>query len=207
MSTSPAGQSSMPLNTSVKSNPAWLTRLVRFDLDLTNRLRLPSTGSPWWTPAAILAHSGDSWIWAVGIGLIWLLRIGGPFWHHYSAILETSIVVQALLVFALKQIIRRERPHGEWGSIYRQYDPHSFPSGHAARAFLLAVLAVHLGPAWFGWLIALWAPLVCISRVLTGVHYVSDILGGIVLGVLMAMVVIAFHPLLFEWFPFLITLP
>ena len=48
----------------------------------------------------------------------------------------------AALVLVLKFLIRRRRPEGEWGGIYRQTDPHSFPSGHAARSVLIAVLAV-----------------------------------------------------------------
>ena len=180
-----------------------LQKLNRLDVDLTRRIRLEPVKRSWWGPAVILAHSGDSWVWATGIGLVWLLHIGGPFWHRYSAILEISIVIQALFVFALKHVFRRKRPSGEWGSIYRIYDPHSFPSGHATRAVLLAVMAIGLGPAWFGWLMAVWAPLVCLSRVLTGLHYVSDILGGMLLGLLMGLLMIAVSPLWMAWFPFL----
>ncbi len=175
--------------------------LLRFDARITQRLKLPSTDSHWWKPAAILAHSGDSWLWAIGIGLIWLF--GDPFWHHNAAILEISIVIQALFVFGLKWLIRRRRPEGEWGGIYRQYDPHSFPSGHATRAILLAVMACGLGPVWFGVAVGIWAPLVCFSRVLTGVHYLSDILGGILLGLVMGMLMLEVSTLWIQLLPFL----
>lgn len=180
-----------------------MKRLNNLDINLTRRIQLKSTGCALWRPAAILAHSGDSWLWATGVGLVWLLRIGGPYWHRYSAILEISIVIQALFVFALKNFIRRQRPNGEWGGIYRQFDPHSFPSGHATRAVLLAVLGLGLGPAWFGWLMTVWAPLVCLSRVMTGVHYLSDIIGGVILGLAMGALMIAATPLWMAWFPFL----
>lgn len=181
-----------------------LQKLNRFDLDLTRRFRIESPSHKWWGPAVILAHSGDSWLWATGIGLVWLFTIGGGgYWHRYSAILEISIVIQALFVFAIKQTIRRQRPVGEWGSIYRTFDPHSFPSGHATRAVMLAVLAIGMGPAWFGWVMAIWAPLVCASRIMTGLHYVSDVVGGMVLGVLMGLVMIALSPLLIRLLPFL----
>ncbi len=181
--------------------------LNKMDLDLSNRLRLDAQHNSLWRAAVLLAHSGDSWLWAMGIGLVWLLRIGGPEWHRFSAILEVSIVFQALFVFALKGLIRRQRPSGNWGGIYRQVDPHSFPSGHATRAAMLAVLGLGLGPAWFGWMITLWAPLVCASRVITGVHYVSDILGGIILGLFMGLALMAISPLLLQWFPLLINWP
>lgn len=175
--------------------------LISLDAHLTRRIRLPEASSPLWNPAILFAHSGDSWVWATGLALVWLF--GNPFWHRFAAILEISIVLQALVVFALKSLIRRRRPEGEWGGIYRQFDPHSFPSGHATRAILLAVLAAGLGPGWFGWLVGIWAPLVCLSRVMTGVHYLSDILGGIGLGLVMGIASIAASTIWPNLLPFL----
>jgi undecaprenyl-diphosphatase len=188
---------------------ATLQKLNQVDRSLTGRIQLNSSGHAWWRPAVLLAHSGDSWVWATGIGLIWLSRFfmspsPGVFsLHSFSAILEISIVFQALTVFLLKALIRRRRPNGDWGGIYRQVDPHSFPSGHATRAVMLAVLALSLGPAWFGWLLAAWAPLVCLARVMTGVHYVSDILGGVILGLLLGFAFLALNPFWMQRFPFL----
>lgn len=178
-----------------------LKKLTEFDIDLTNRIRLTSPTSPWWRLAALIAHSGDSWVWATGLALVWLFT--RSFWHSYAAILEISIVIQALSVFALKSMIRRRRPDGNWGGIYRHFDPHSFPSGHATRAMLLAVMAAGMGPAWFGGLLAVWAPLVCLSRVMTGVHYISDILGGMALGLAMGLVMIKISPIWPVILPFL----
>jgi len=67
--------------------------------------------------------------------------------------------------------------------IYRSTDPHSFPSGHAARMAMLAILTLALGPWWLCLLFFLWAPLVMLARVAMGVHYLSDVIGGAVLGV------------------------
>jgi undecaprenyl-diphosphatase len=83
----------------------------------------------------------------------------------------------------LKFLIRRQRPEGEWGAIYRRTDPHSFPSGHAARATMLAVLVIGLGPAWLVPIMLVWAPLVTLSRVAMDLHYLSDALAGAVLGI------------------------
>ena len=69
--------------------------------------------------------------------------------------------------------------------------------------FLDLVLGLALGPAWFGWLLAIWTPLVCVARVMTGVHYVSDILGGIALGLLLGLAYTAISPLWIQAFPFL----
>jgi membrane-associated phospholipid phosphatase len=179
--------------------------LLELDQRLTSRLRLASPRSRGWRWAVLMAHSGDSWFWAIGLALLWLITglLGQAFWHRNAAILEIAVVFQALFVFALKGKIRRQRPSGEWGGIYRQIDPHSFPSGHATRAMLLIVLAAGLGPAWFAWLIAVWAPVMSISRVLTGVHYVSDIVGGMALGFILGLLTLLFYPLWIQWFPFL----
>lgn len=181
-----------------------LQAINQLDVHLTNRTRLKSTRDFWWHLAVVLAHSGDSWLWAIGMALVWLVTLrGNSLWHTRSAVLEISIVLQALFVFALKQVIHRARPDGEWGAIYRIVDPHSFPSGHATRAAMLAVLGLALGPAYFGWLMLAWAPLVCISRILTGVHFLSDILGGIALGLGIGFSMLALAPLWMHWFPFL----
>jgi len=111
--------------------------------------------------------------------------------------------ILAFLVLAIKFTIRRQRPQGEWGAIYRNTDPHSFPSGHAARAFMLAVLALTLGPAWFGALVVIWAPLVSLARVSMGVHYLSDVAAGMVVGVLAGMVLVWISPVLIGLLPFI----
>ena len=131
---------------------------------------------------ALFAHSGDSWFWGAGLVAVWLL--GDAFWKEWALVLFIGIFVTATIVIALKFLIRRQRPEGEWGSIYRRTDPHSFPSGHAARATMLAILVVGLGPAWLVPIMLVWAPLVTLSRVAMDLHYLSDALAGAVLGIL-----------------------
>jgi undecaprenyl-diphosphatase len=98
-------------------------------------------------------------------------------------------------VLTIKFTVRRRRPEGEWGAIYRSTDPHSFPSGHAARAALIAVLGVATGPAWLGILVSVWAPLVILARVVMGVHYLSDVVAGALLGFIMGIGLQALFPL------------
>jgi undecaprenyl-diphosphatase len=93
-----------------------------------------------------------------------------------------AILVLAVLVMVTKFTIRRSRPEGDWGAVYRKTDPHSFPSGHAARAALIATLALLWCPLAIGLALTLWAFLVCLARIAMGVHYPSDVLAGAVLG-------------------------
>jgi membrane-associated phospholipid phosphatase len=181
-----------------------LTRILRWDAQLSEKVRLKPGASPWFKLAAFLAHSGDSWFWMIGLGMIWLLTQGE--WHNRAALLAAGIAGLAFVVLGIKFSIRRRRPEGDWGAIYRNTDPHSFPSGHATRAFFLIVMAFGLGPAWFGWLILVWAPIMSLARVMTGVHYLSDVVAGMVLGLLAGVVMLQINPLLMAWFPFMFNL-
>ena len=58
------------------------------------------------------------------------------------------------------------------------------------------VLAVGLGPAWFGAIALLWAPLVTLARVAMGVHYLSDVLAGVLVGLLIGLVILRIIPFL-----------
>jgi undecaprenyl-diphosphatase len=118
-----------------------------------------------------------------------------------------GISVLAALVMGIKFIVRRRRPEGEWGSIYRNTDPHSFPSGHAARSFLIAVLASGLGPAWLAVILWFWAPLVGLARVAMGVHYLSDIIAGAALGIVIALIGLQSYEPLLMWLSSLMGVP
>jgi undecaprenyl-diphosphatase len=165
-------------------------RLIAADARLSSAMRIAEQPGVFRTAAAILAHSGDSWFWLLGLGVLWWF--GTEFWKSRAVAFAVGIAITAAIVFLIKLVVRRRRPEGEWGQIYRQTDPHSFPSGHAARGLMLAVLALGLGPTWLGVLLLLWAPLVGLGRVSMGVHYLSDVLAGMAVGVVTGLVVLGF---------------
>lgn len=140
--------------------------------------------------AVVFAHSGDSWFWIIGLGLLWWF--GDEEWKQLAVVMLIGVLVTALVVMVIKFTVRRSRPQGEWGRIYRSTDPHSFPSGHAARSTMLAVLALGLGPLWLGISLLVWAPLVGLARTVMGVHYPSDIIAGMALGALLGVLVLVF---------------
>jgi len=159
--------------------------LIELDARLTERIRIAEKPGALRTLAAFLAHSGDSWFWLAGLGILWL--VGNAYWKHLALILILSILVTAGVVFIIKFTVRRSRPQGEWGKFYRSTDPHSFPSGHAVRSMMIAVVTLGQGPLWLGWVLIVWAPLVGQARVAMGVHYLSDVLAGMILGVLLGL--------------------
>jgi undecaprenyl-diphosphatase len=162
--------------------------LIELDAQLSERIRIAEQPGPLRVLAALLAHSGDSWFWLAGLGLLWWL--GTDYWKRIALTLIIAILLTALVVFIIKLSVRRRRPEGEWGKFYRSTDPHSFPSGHAVRVVMLAVVVLGIGPLWLGLLLLAWAPLVGLARVAMGLHYLSDVLAGMVLGVVMGAFVL-----------------
>ncbi|MFZ5909150.1 MAG: phosphatase PAP2 family protein [Chloroflexota bacterium] len=182
-----------------------LRPLLQLDARLSDRLRVAERPGLLRSISVFFAHSGDSWFWGLGLVLLWLFSDSG--WKKWAVVLFGGIAVLAVIVMALKFTIRRRRPEGEWGGIYRNTDPHSFPSGHAARAFLIAVVVTALGPAWLAVILWLWAPLVSLARVAMGVHYLSDILAGAVTGVVIAILGLQIYQPLLAWVVALIRIP
>lgn len=170
-----------------------MTKLLQLDADWTTRVRVAEKPGPLRTVAAFLAHSGDSWFWGVGLALLWVL--GDAASKTFAVRVLVSIAITAVVVFAIKFAVKRQRPPGEWGGIYRQTDPHSFPSGHAARALMLAVVGGAFGPTWLALGLWIWAPLVALARAAMGVHYLSDVVAGAVLGLMLGAGLVALLPL------------
>lgn len=161
-----------------------LQKFLEYDAHWSQQLRVAEQPGLLRRVAIVLAHSGDSWLWLGA--LIVVAAFGNAFWRWWAVALALAILITAVIVLAVKFTVRRQRPAGEWGALYRNTDPHSFPSGHAARVFLLAALVFALGPVWLAWILAIWAPLVALARVAMGVHYLSDVLAGTLLGLILA---------------------
>lgn len=165
-----------------------MEKLLEIDRRWSARISFADRSAGLRSFGALLAHSGDSWFWGAGLAALWV--VGDENQKRWAIGLLVGIFVTASIVIVLKFLIRRQRPEGEFGSLYRRTDPHSFPSGHAARATMLAVLVVGWGPAWLVPIMLIWAPLVTLSRVAMDLHYLSDALAGAILGVLIGLVMV-----------------
>jgi len=102
-----------------------------------------------------------------------------------------GLALLEVVVIGIKMLIRRKRPAGTDGMIYRRTDPFSFPSGHAARAVLLSLLAARMGPAAAFIVIVAWSPVMVVSRIAIGIHYVLDVVAGALLGGALTVAVVA----------------
>ncbi len=175
-----------------------LRSLLELDARLSDRLRVAEKPGLLRSIAVFFAHSGDSWFWWAALIIFWFLS--NTSWKQWEVVEFFGILGLAGVVLAIKFLVRRERPQGEWGGIYRNTDPHSFPSGHAARAFLIAVIGTALAPPWLALVLWVWAPLVALARVAMGVHYLSDVVAGAVLGVIVALVGLQIYQPMIDWF-------
>jgi len=97
-----------------------------------------------------------------------------------------SLLTAMLLTTGIKFTIKRERPFNASTDIDKKIEVggFSFPSGHTTAAFATATILSLEFPKWY--VIApsyLWAASVAYSRMFLGVHYPTDVLGGIVIGV------------------------
>lgn len=139
--------------------------------------------------ASILAHSGDAYLWLIAGTLLWYLgaEVGA---RAGLRILLASLTAGAVST-AIKYTFRRPRPPGERRWFYPAIDRHSMPSGHAARVGGLATVLSPLLPWGAALALTLWALSVCASRVVLGLHYLSDVLVGILVGVGMGALLLA----------------
>lgn len=110
-----------------------------------------------------------------------------------SAQLVAALAANTVAVTVLKFTINRERPYVDDPLIVQLTSggSPSFPSGHTADAFVIAMSFTLLfrEKTLLNSLIWIWVLTVAYSRVVLGVHYVSDIIGSAIIGSLIAIIV------------------
>ena len=71
---------------------------------------------------------------------------------------------------------------------------YSFPSGHTGSAFALAVVIFMVMDRKYGIIALVLASLMGFSRLYVGIHYPSDVLGGVILGVVTSVIAVKCFP-------------
>jgi membrane-associated phospholipid phosphatase len=165
----------------------WMPLLER-DAAFSSRINVAERPGLLRTLAILITRTGDGLTFLVLVALIYLL--GSEYWQSLALVWLAVDLATFLCVQAFKVAIRRPRPLGEWGKMYRITDPHSFPSGHSARGGALAVVGLLLMPPIIRPLAAVWGALIALSRVMLGVHYASDAVAGFLLGAAVAAVIV-----------------
>ncbi|MGQ9588409.1 MAG: phosphatase PAP2 family protein [Thermoplasmata archaeon] len=122
-----------------------------------------------------------------------MVLLAAPIWLRGKKELAFDFVVVIILATVLSEIVKaivdRQRPLevlSDVNTLLASGGP-SFPSGHATRAFAMAVF-IWLGFRWKAGVVATGvALLIGMSRVYLGVHWPSDVLTGAVLGAAVAI--------------------
>ena len=112
-----------------------------------------------------------------------------------SAFIFLGVGVPGLIANLLKRLIGRSRPDEfdnvgafSFQNIVNDWNFQSFPSGHTTTAIALAFVIGFRWPRLFPIFLAIGV-VVGISRVPVGMHYPSDVFGGLVVGMLGAYLV------------------
>ncbi|RKY81789.1 phosphatase PAP2 family protein [candidate division KSB1 bacterium] len=129
-----------------------------------------------------VSHFGYGYLYPAIIGLTAIFDRGNS-----APIVRTGFAaffIETLGQILLKLKLRRIRPFltlPQIKSIVKAPDMFSFPSGHAAGAFVMATVFNHFYPSIT---IPLYstASIIGFSRVYNGVHYPSDVIAGSFLG-------------------------
>lgn len=102
-----------------------------------------------------------------------------------------SLAVSFSIGFVLKKLLGRPRPYKVIPNAYiedKVWKDYSFPSGHTASSFSLAINYAMFYPQ-LALPLTVFAVLVGVSRIYLGHHYPTDILAGAILGTLTAAIV------------------
>ena len=167
-----------------------LEAITQFDGNLLIRIQELMIHKGLTPVATFITTLGDKGL--IWIAIILLLII---FKRTRKAAFVVAIVLALEYILndlVLKTLIERVRPYETFPAVQllidRQKD-FSFPSGHAASSFAVAVAMFRLMPKRIGIAALVLAAAIAVSRLYVGVHYPLDVLGGAALGTLIAMIV------------------
>ena len=154
-------------------------------LDMIQNLRTPIGD----VVVPLITRLGDA-------GIIWIiltvLLLIIPKTRKTGVIMMAALLVDVLLCNVLiKNLVARTRPYevvdGLKLLIEKQSD-YSFPSGHTGSSFASAIVLWKELPKKYGVMALIVAVLIAYSRLYVGVHYPSDVLAGVVIGTVLALV-------------------
>jgi len=163
-----------------------MTAMIRFIESRDHRLmrKVHRWPPPHWFRLWMIAatRGGDGWLWCT-LGLL-ILATGGAARFRALGAAALAVGVGIVTFLELKRRTGRRRPCAIephcWATLLPP-DQFSFPSGHTITAFAVAVSLSAYYPAMSAGLL-FCALSVAASRVLLGMHFLSDVLAGALIG-------------------------
>ncbi|CAG0918778.1 unnamed protein product [Notodromas monacha] len=174
--------------------PLWLRPVIDLDrqcttsfLSTTKRLqkenKIPDSAVHKFLMGFELTTHGIPWLIGLGL-LVWMSPLVG--FQNFSVNMLFATIFDIIVVALVKSVARRRRPEQK-SEMLMTFGPDkfSFPSGHASRAVLFALLLSTRQLWLLPWnaILAVWAVSVSVSRVVLGRHFLGDVFGGAVLGI------------------------
>jgi len=147
-------------------------------------LRIHHWEAPDWIRSLMIlaTRAGDGWLWySLGLAIL----IFGDHDRVAAVFAGTAATSIGLIIYTItKRTTRRFRPclvePNRWAAILPP-DQYSFPSGHTIAAFAITLsVGQFYDPLFFPLLLT--AVLIATSRIMLGMHYLSDVIVGMVLG-------------------------
>jgi undecaprenyl-diphosphatase len=154
-----------------------------------NRWRAPRWVR-WWMLLA--TRAGDGWLWgAIGLALLFS---SDPMRFRAVEAAGFAVGVGVLIFLKVKGVVCRLRPRDVephcWANIVTR-DRFSFPSGHSTTAFAVAISLGSFYPETMALLLIL-AATVAVSRIIVGMHFLSDVIVGSGMGAMLGYVAFRF---------------
>ncbi len=146
--------------------------------------RVNSWSAPRWIRYWMLTATrmGDGWLW-YSLGAL-LVAFGGSRGDVAFGAAGSAAIVGIFVFKALKKLSHRPRPCEYqthcWAKVLPP-DKFSFPSGHTMTAFSIALVVSYFYPSLEGPLYFL-AISIGVSRIVLGMHFLSDVLAGAIIG-------------------------
>lgn len=132
-------------------------------------------------------------------GMIWLLLILILSLNDNTQLLSRKMLAALLLAtivgqVTIKSLVKRKRPCHSFKDVKMLVaipSDYSFPSGHTTSSFACATTICFLFPK-VGLLFIIFAFLMAFSRLYLFVHYLSDVVFGMILGIAVGIIVMLF---------------
>lgn len=179
--------------------PLYLDRAMR---DFSYRIRGEKFGFCYWF-FRIITEFGNLYI----IAIIILIVIIATKCDYRAISISLGILLAVLLNVGLKEIYMRERPFADLR--WMNEDSTSFPSGHStAVGFLypfIMYLAYHSKSLSNKWKNTIYVacsiiiPLVMFSRLILGVHYFTDVIAGVSVGIMISCLAMLFYKICIKY--------
>jgi undecaprenyl-diphosphatase len=165
----------------------WFQKIL--DYDTQAFLFLNGFYSDFWDTVMLMVTRKETWLPLYLIILFFFVKNYRSKSLLIILFLALTILASDQLSVLIKETVQRLRPVYNPAiehlvhNVLRKGGKHGFVSSHAANSFAIFIFTSRIFKnRRYGWLMLLWALMLCYSRIYSGVHYPFDILGGAVLG-------------------------